>query len=1216
MYERLLQALRDDLVENAEQRPDALMVTGDVSLRGTREDFIAARRWLVETARALGLGPERIFVVPGNHDVERDASARNEGLELRLLADLREGRRRLDLALEKPAARNLLAARLAPFCEFAFAFGPGTAPPAERLEWSHVVPGREGLEVRLVGLCTPWLSMDDGDRGELRLGTAPLDRALATFAPGELVVALSHHPVRGGWLADEATAEAWMTANAHVHLTGQVHDPSAEAARGGTAGPCVWIAAGATPAPPNQPEARRRLGWSLVQVMRGADGAATLRIAPRRWSTDLKRFTADDEVLRGGHSFVDRPLRLVLPPPTVKRALSSAPPPMRPSVPAPALTVRMRTVHPPPFPAEPARPPATLDGPPPAPTTRIVPPPGRGFPSSPPPAPTTRMSSVPPPPGGIRMPAPMPNPRTTAPVAVPGFRTRLGADAPPAAVQAAPAPASPAGSPPTAAETASIPRTSTLVSTGTGPSKGTGLRGLAAPPPAHSPWGPTPDLRSPWGAAPDPEDRPSSDGAPPSSGRSVPPSFMSAGVHKAQALFEGPGALPVMPVPFFVGRTNELATLRQTLVEGGVTCVVATGLGGVGKTSLVQHFVATEARALFDESAWIDARDLPGELGRVAKRFGWRHEDRSPTVEEAGAFLREALDPRRVLVVIDNVDPGMAAVRAFPVPALSSKSRLVVTSRIVTLHEDLGRLSRPLRLGTWDDATCRAHFREVVPSLIQTPDEDLDRLARRVGGLPLAVRLIAKQLLRPGNTARSLAARLERDPLEALDSAARGAERTVVATFQSALAGLGDAERRVLLALGACAPATRAEVVAAVAGVREEDAAMALEGLAEQSLVEWLPDAEQPFRLHDVVRLLLATLPGAADAEAAHDAWALARAAEHAAPAAWQALDREVPEVLAVVDHRLRHGDGAGAWQALFPVLGALDRRGMYGELVSAATRVLAAVPEDSNEAASVLGHLGQAWYSLGEIAKATTTFERALTISEARRWPEGQGLALAGLGRCQAVRGAWAEAIAFHQRAANIHEMIGERRAFADDLGNVGLALRHVGDVSRAIEHLERAMAIHEDLLSWDGLAEVLGGLGLCFRDIGEPKSAIEYFGRALEIHEAQGRSVGQATMLGNLGNTFRTVGDVPAAISHLERALAIYERLGLLEGQGAALGNLGNCYKRTDKPKARDYFERSLAVLRRVGLPDDHPHVRMVLGTLAKMDGRPLGPAGPKAG
>jgi tetratricopeptide (TPR) repeat protein len=670
------------------------------------------------------------------------------------------------------------------------------------------------------------------------------------------------------------------------------------------------------------------------------------------------------------------------------------------------------------------------------------------------------------------------------------------------------------------------------------------------------------------------------------------------------ALFEGPGALPVVPVPYFVGRDAEMASLRAALVEGAVTCVVATGLGGVGKTCLVQHFVATEAREIFDESAWIDARDLPGELGRVAKRFGWRLEERSPTVEEAGAFLRKALEGRKVLLVIDNVDPGMASVRSFPVPPTTSRSRLVVTSRIVTLHEDLG-LARQIKLATWDLATCRAHFRQVVPALVDTPDEDLDQLSRKVGGLPLAVRLLAKQLLRPDfPSARRLLERVELQPLEVLDSAARGAERTVVATFQAALDGLGESERRVLMALAACAPATRAEVVAAVAGVREDDATLALQGLAEQSLVEWLPEAEQPFRLHDVVRLLLASLPGAADAEAAHEAWALARAAEHAAPEAWMDLDREVPEVLAVVDHRLRRRDGRGAWAALSPILRALDRRGMYGELISAATRVLADVPAESTEAASVLGNLGLAWCSLGDVGKATECFDRALAISERARFPEGQGLALAGLGRCYAVRGEWDQAIAHHERAASLHEIIGERRAFADDLGNVGLAYRRAGETGKATEYLERALAIYEELHHEEGRAEILGGLGLCFRDIGELQDAIEYFQGALEIHEAQGRAVGQATMLGNLGNTYKALGDVRKAVAHLEQALGMYQELGFLEGQGTALGNLGSCYKALgDTAKAKETFDKALAVLRRVGLPDEHPHVKMVLQSLAKL-------------
>jgi tetratricopeptide (TPR) repeat protein len=530
----------------------------------------------------------------------------------------------------------------------------------------------------------------------------------------------------------------------------------------------------------------------------------------------------------------------------------------------------------------------------------------------------------------------------------------------------------------------------------------------------------------------------------------------------------------------------------------------------------------------------------------------------------------------------------------------------VVTSRIVTLHEDLGRLARSIRLGTWDDATCRAHFREVVPALAREPDADLDRLARRVGGLPLAVRLLAKQLLRPGVDPRSLAERLDREPLTALDSAARGAERTVVATFQSALDGLGDAERRVLHALAACAPATRAEVVAAVAGVREADAALALEGLAEQSLVEWLPDAEQPFRLHDVVRLLVSSLPGAQEAAAAHDAWALERVAAHRAAGAWRALDREVAEVLAVVDHRLHRGDAPGAWQALATILGALDRRGMFGELVAAATRVLAAVPPDSIEAAALLGNLGIAWCSLGEIAKATANLERALSIADARRWPEGQALALGGLGRCQSALGRWAEAIASHQRAAAIHQRLGQQRSLAESLGNIGLAYRRSGDVNKAVEHLEDALAIYEELPPLEGRAEVLGGLGLCFRDIGELAGAVDYFQRALAIHETLGGAGGQATMLGNLGNAYRSLGDKARAVENLERALALYTDLGQLDGQGVALGNLGACYQAAgDKARGREYFERARDTLRRAGLPDDHPHLKMVLGALGRRSG-----------
>ncbi len=274
-HERLLAALRQDIVDQCAEpsshpgerprafpdpRPDALLITGDLVWTGVREEYAAARRWILDTARSIGLGPDRVFVVPGNHDVEREASKRNEGFELRLLSDLREGRRRLDLALEKPAARTLLTARMAAFSELGSTFGPPGAPGSEYLEFSHAVDGPSGLRVRLIGLCTAWLCSDDDDRGELRVGAGALERARATIAPGELVVVLAHHPLRSGWLGDERDADAWMSANGHVLLTGQVHDALAEAARAGQPGGYLWIAAGASP--PRPIRATPRAGWA------------------------------------------------------------------------------------------------------------------------------------------------------------------------------------------------------------------------------------------------------------------------------------------------------------------------------------------------------------------------------------------------------------------------------------------------------------------------------------------------------------------------------------------------------------------------------------------------------------------------------------------------------------------------------------------------------------------------------------------------------------------------------------------------------------------------------------------------------------------------------------------------------------------------------------------------------------------------------------------
>ncbi len=61
---------------------DAILVTGDIAHRGQSKEYEAATTWFKEVARAAGCRNERLYVVPGNHDVDRsiiqrDVTARN-----------------------------------------------------------------------------------------------------------------------------------------------------------------------------------------------------------------------------------------------------------------------------------------------------------------------------------------------------------------------------------------------------------------------------------------------------------------------------------------------------------------------------------------------------------------------------------------------------------------------------------------------------------------------------------------------------------------------------------------------------------------------------------------------------------------------------------------------------------------------------------------------------------------------------------------------------------------------------------------------------------------------------------------------------------------------------------------------------------------------------------------------------------------------------------
>lgn len=299
----VLGRLRDDVaaqIAAGVPKPDVVLVTGDIAFSGAcvaSDEYDRAAKWLGEIAAAAGLSLEQVYVVPGNHDVQRPVD--KSPIARSTLQSARGGNPTLDDMLsddssrahfEKRQERYLaFAERCAPACRR----DPATSRP--RLYWTHRVEVADGPAVRLCGLNTALLAADENvfgtDKGALWMG----NRQLADVLPGDakdVVVVMTHHPFIEGWLHDERSAHGWVTSHAHVHLTGHVHEAANARTRSGAGGDFIHVVAGAAHGEAEPSGVPARHGYSFGTLV-AVDDTVELHVRPRRWAERSKAFRRD-----------------------------------------------------------------------------------------------------------------------------------------------------------------------------------------------------------------------------------------------------------------------------------------------------------------------------------------------------------------------------------------------------------------------------------------------------------------------------------------------------------------------------------------------------------------------------------------------------------------------------------------------------------------------------------------------------------------------------------------------------------------------------------------------------------------------------------------------------------------------------------------------------------------------------------------------------------
>ncbi len=245
--------VRDALIRDIEDRTkispdlaeiDFIVFSGDVAFSGKKEEYETVKQELIKPIlKACGVRRNRLFIVPGNHDLDRKSfDTFQEGL-LDFLNSYDRVKRWLD-------NENDRARTLEPFKEFTsfVADCSGQKTPDYANIRKITISGKK---IAILGINSAWAcgrhkdsSGKIDDRGYALIGEPQIYESVNEISSTDLKIAVLHHPL--DWLNedDRNHVKRRLEDGCDFMLQGHRHNPEVNVTRG-TSGECIIIPAGA-----------------------------------------------------------------------------------------------------------------------------------------------------------------------------------------------------------------------------------------------------------------------------------------------------------------------------------------------------------------------------------------------------------------------------------------------------------------------------------------------------------------------------------------------------------------------------------------------------------------------------------------------------------------------------------------------------------------------------------------------------------------------------------------------------------------------------------------------------------------------------------------------------------------------------------------------------------------------------------------------------------
>ncbi|CAQ81923.1 calcineurin-like phosphoesterase (plasmid) [Aliivibrio salmonicida LFI1238] len=199
---------------------DAILITGDIAFAGKQEEYEVAANWIDDLCSQTGCRKQNVYVVPGNHDVDRQAA---DGVVVDALRrQLSEIKSKTDRDsqfckfLSDTSAGNSILHPMQNYNTFAARYDCGISP--ENTHWNQKIKISEDIELNLRGITTTLFSSSKDNTGKLIV-----DRRQTSFRqePGQIYLSMMHHPC--DWLIDSDDIKDQLDNHIQIQLFGHKH---------------------------------------------------------------------------------------------------------------------------------------------------------------------------------------------------------------------------------------------------------------------------------------------------------------------------------------------------------------------------------------------------------------------------------------------------------------------------------------------------------------------------------------------------------------------------------------------------------------------------------------------------------------------------------------------------------------------------------------------------------------------------------------------------------------------------------------------------------------------------------------------------------------------------------------------------------------------------------------------------------------------------------